>query len=45
MVHENCPSLLDEEEGAEGEGVDAGAVEAADGAARVGDQRFAEEVE
>jgi len=37
--------LLDEEEGAEGEGIDAGAVETADGASRVGDERFAEEVE
>jgi hypothetical protein len=37
--------LFDEEEGTEGEGVDAGAVEAADGAAGVSDQGFAEEVE
>ena len=36
---------LDEEEGAEGQSVDAGAVEAADSAARVGDERFAKEVE
>ena len=37
--------LLDQKEGAEGEGVDAGAVEAADGAAGIGDEGFAEEVE
>lgn len=37
--------LFDEEEGAEGEGVDAGAEEAANGAAGVGDQGLAEEVE
>jgi len=34
--------LFNEEEGAEGEGVDASAVEAADGAARIGDERLAE---
>ena len=39
------PKLLNEEEGAEGEGVDAGAVEAADGAARVGDEGLAKEIE
>ena len=37
--------LLNDEEGADGQGADAGAVEAEDGGARVGDQRFAEKVE
>ena len=37
--------LLDEEEGAEGEGVDTGTVKTADGPTRVGDERFAEKVE
>ncbi len=37
--------LLDDEEGADGEGVDAGAVEGADGGAGIGDERFAEEIE
>src|SRR5438309_3535625 len=38
-------ALFDDEEGADGEGVDAGAIEGADGGARIGDERFAEEVE
>ena len=37
--------LLHQEEGAEGEGVDAGAVEAADRAAGVGDEGLAKEIE
>ena len=38
-------ALFHHEERAEGEGVDACAVEAADGAAGVGDQRLAEQIE
>jgi hypothetical protein len=38
-------ALLDDEEWANGQGVDAGTVEAADGGAGVGDERFAEEIE
>jgi len=37
--------LLDDEEGADGENVDAGAVEGADSGAGVGDERFPEEIE
>src|SRR5215467_6937836 len=37
--------LFNDEEGADGEDVDAGAVEGTDGGARVGDERFAEEIE
>ena len=37
--------LLDEEERAKGERVNAGAVKTADGAAGVGDERLSEEVE
>jgi hypothetical protein len=37
--------LLDDEEGAQSQGVDAGAVEAANGFAGIGDQWFAEQVE
>ena len=40
----NEERLLHEEEGAEGEGIDAGAVEAADGTARIGDQGFAKKI-
>src|SRR5215469_13075002 len=45
VLHGSCAGLLDEEERAEGEDVDSGAVEAADGAARIGDERFTEKVE
>jgi hypothetical protein len=37
--------LLNQEEGAEGKGVDAGAVETADGAAGIGDEGLAKEIE
>lgn len=37
--------LLHEQEGAEGEGVDSGAVETADGSAGIGDKRLAKEIE
>ena len=40
-----CQRLLHEEEGAEGEGVDAGTVEAADGATGIGDEGLAEQIE
>ena len=41
-VNNNIKQSFHEEERAEGEGVDAGAIEAADGAARIGDQGLAE---
>ena len=37
--------LLHQEEGTEGEGVDAGTVEAAHGATGIGDERLAEKIE
>jgi len=44
-VSPNSKGLLDHEEGANGEDVDASAIEGTDGSARVGDERFAEEIE
>ncbi len=35
---------LHEEKRAEGQGINAGAIETADGAARIGDERFAEKI-
>jgi hypothetical protein len=45
LCHKSGYELFNEEEGADGQGVDAGAIETADGAAGIGDEGFAEEVE
>lgn len=39
------PELLDDEKGADGENVDASAIEGADGGTGIGDKGFAKEIE